>query len=166
MLVTVTDFAVTFSGADGVELVDPPLGVESDVADTMTQSPMASEDRVVVDVEVKRVEESKLMLVGPLVCCTDALSDDAAMTLPDTESNDAPRVVAPDPLFAVVDALLPDDPPPQPATATAIAVPPTATDTRRVLRRDSWLTLTPLMGATYSVRRASMGASRAARVAG
>jgi hypothetical protein len=129
-----------------------PLDPDDDpepVPVTVTQSPLASEERVVVEVVVKRVCELKSTVDGPLVCCTDALLADAAMTLPETAENDAVVVAPPSPV--VVDAV-DDDPPPQPATSRASAVPPTAVDAIRGRRRDAADTVTPLIGAAYSVR--------------
>jgi hypothetical protein len=172
VLVTVTLFAVTFVGIDGVVAPEPPLGVAEEpdpVPATVTQSPLASDDRVVVDVDVNRVCELKSTVDGPLVCCTEALLALAAMTLPETALNDVLVLVPPVPV--VVDAVGDDPPPPQPATRTAHAVPPTAMEASRGRRReiaDRGVadTVTPLIGAAYSVRSASIGASFAARVAG
>lgn len=152
VLVTVTDRAVSLVGSAGAPPVDPLVAVAagalpSPVPATVTQSPLASEERVVVEVEVKRVWELKSTVDGPLVCCTEALFALAAMTLPDTESND--RVVAPVPPSPEDVVAVAGDEPPHPAAKTATTVPPTAIDTSRDPRRDAGDTLTPLVGRDF-----------------
>jgi type IV secretory pathway VirB10-like protein len=154
VLVIVTDVAVTVVGTVGALDVDRPridaAPVEPVPLDTITQSPFASDDRVVDDVEVKRVSELKSMVSGPLVTCTAALDALAAMTSPETEENDAAD--APVELAPVVAATEDgDEPPPHAASTTARAAPPAAYVANRAVRRDDGAdTVAPLMRAARS----------------
>lgn len=77
-----TDVAVTLVGkpgvAPGVGRLEP--AAPEPVEDTVTQSPLARDERVVDAVDVKRVSELKSIVAGPLVSCTAALDALAAMT--------------------------------------------------------------------------------------
>jgi hypothetical protein len=134
VLVTVTAVAVTFFGTDGVVVPDPvpEPAVEATAEVTVTQSPFANDERVVVDVDVNRVCAEKSTVDGPLVCWTDALLAEAAMTFPDTALNDVLVLALVPPSPVVVDADGDEDPPPQPATSTANAAPPTRVGASRV----------------------------------
>jgi hypothetical protein len=152
VLVTVTDVAVTLVGrlgvAPGVGRLEPAAPVP--VEDTITQSPFASDERVVDAVEVKRVVELKSMVCGPLVCWTAALDALAASTSPDTEVKAAADVpFVPVPVCEDTDDAA--DPPPHAVRTTARPTPPAAYVTRRAVRRELGAdTVTPVMRAARS----------------
>lgn len=121
VLVTEMVCAVIVLGKLGVVPgVGRRLPVPESADDTDTQSPIASDEREVDDVDVKRVSAVKSTVAGPLVSCTAALDALAAMTLPDTDAKDA-LVELRFPLFDDTDDG--DDPPPHAVNARASAAP-------------------------------------------
>lgn len=149
MLVTVTDVAVMFVGmvgvAPGVGRLAPPPVAAAAAEDAITQSPLASDERVVDAVDVKRVSALKSTVAGPLVCCTAALDALAAITLPDTAAKEAVDVPF-DPVLVFEDTEDGDDPPPHAANTTARPAAPAAYVPRRAVRREIGAdTVAPLM---------------------
>jgi hypothetical protein len=159
----VTDLAVTALGAAvGGAVALEVDRFELDVGVTITHSPIASSDRVVLEVFVNRVTVPKATFFLPVLVFTRAPAALAAVTSPATLSKPAKLVGPVEPLPLLTELWVLGEPPPQAAAVRATTANPIGAAMFRGL-----LILAPgpeFIG--HSLRSASIGANRAALVAG
>jgi hypothetical protein len=153
-----------------VELVASPV----DPLVALMQSPTFNADLEIAEIKVKRVEEAKATFVIPLVVETRAPAPPTDATLPVTGRNPAaafvpgapPELTEPPAPPVPSEPLLPLELLPQAASSAAVAASTATAPNRRLALVGVLGVMEDTESSFYSLRRASMGASRAARVAG